>query len=162
MVTLIESPCILDVVLSCLGRLLLLPLSKLLPLLNLVLTLLTIHSTSTYKPVLSPSQPIIDGLADHDVSPQLGRAVLDLFGNVQDEIWDVDIQRTVGEVGKGLLVDLGGRTEGIEVFMERWRDTVGETWAEYCDLKLLEVGTHSTRSCSSSKPPESLEMWALC
>lgn len=65
--------------------------------------------------------------------------MLDLFGTVNDGVWDVDIHRAVGEVGKGRLVDLGGKSEGSEVFMERWRDTVGETWAGYCDLKLLEV-----------------------
>lgn len=121
------------------GRLLLLPLNKLVPLLNLVMTLLTIHSTSTYKPVSSPSQPIIDGLADHDITPSLGRAVLELYGKVEDGVWEVDIHRLCGEVGKGLLVEMGGRSEAIEIFTERWKDTVGETWAEYCDLKLLEV-----------------------
>lgn len=119
----------------------LLPLDKIVPLLNLVLTLLTIHSTSTYKPVQSPAEPIISGLAEHDLPQNLARAVLDLFGTVDVEsgVWDVDIHRAVGEVGKGLLVELKGRTEGSEVFMGRWKDTVGETWAEYCDLKLLEV-----------------------
>jgi hypothetical protein len=89
--------------------------------------------------VQSPSEPIISGLAEHDVSSNLALAILELFGTVKDGVWDVDIHRTVGEVGKGLLVDLGGRSEGSEVFMERWKETVGETWAEYCDLKLLEV-----------------------
>lgn len=123
------------------GKLLLLPIRKLVPLLNLVLTLLTIHSTSTYKPVASPAQPIIIGLAEHDVAPTLGRAVLDLFGDVHPDSdqWTVDIGRLVGEVGKGLLADLEGRSELSNVFMDRWRDTAGETWAEYCDLKLLEV-----------------------
>lgn len=136
-----------------------LPLSKLVSLLNLVLTLLTIHSTSIYKPVSSPAQPIISGLAGHDVGPTLGRAVLELFGTIDPETqaWNVDIGRLVGEVGKGLLADLGDRSEPSDVFAERWKETVSETWAEWCDLKLLEVGflyfiLHTKRWAATLKP----------
>jgi hypothetical protein len=118
---------------------LLLPARKLVPVLNLALTLLTIHSTSTTSPILSPVAPILDGLADHDLPQDLGRELLALFGTIDEGTWEVDLPRIVTEVGKGLLEDLRGESEGSVAFMHRWRETVGETWAETCDFKLLEV-----------------------
>jgi hypothetical protein len=123
------------------GRMLLLPVKQLVPVLNLTLTLLTIHSTSTSPPVTSPSAPIIDGLAEHDLPEDLGRALLELFGKVEPDtgVWEPDVPRMVTEVGKGLLDELRGESEGSDAFMYKWRETVGETWADACDFKLLEV-----------------------
>jgi hypothetical protein len=121
------------------GRMLLLPVKKLVPLLNLTLTLLTIHSSTTKGITTSSIQPIIDGLAEHDLPKDLGRAILDLFGRVNDEVWEADITRMVTEVGKGLLEELRGETQESDLFMYKWRDTVGEQWSETCNFKLLEV-----------------------
>jgi hypothetical protein len=120
---------------------LLLPVKQLVPVLNLTLTLLTIHSTSTSPPVTSPSAPITDGLAEHDLPKDLGRALLGLFGKVDPDtgVWEADVPRMVTEVGKGLLDELRGESEASESFMYKWRETIGETWAEACDFKLLEV-----------------------
>jgi len=121
------------------GRMLLLPVKKLVPLLNLALTLLTIHSTTTKDITSSPIDSIIDGLAEHDLPKDLGLAVLELFGRVKGETWEADITRMVAELGKGLLEELGGESQASDLFMYKWKDTVGDQWADTCDFKLLEV-----------------------
>lgn len=121
------------------GRMLLLPVKKLVPLLNLALTLLSIHSTTTKGITSSPADPIIDGLSEHDLPKDLGRAVLDLFGQIKGETWEADITRMVAEVGKGLLEELGGESQASDLFLYKWKDTVGDQWADTCDFKLLEV-----------------------
>ena len=118
---------------------LLLPVRKLVSLLNLTLTLLTIHSTTTKGITTSPVDQIMDGLAEHDLPRNLGRAVLGLFGTIKEEVWEADISRMVAEVGKGLLEELRGESQESDAFMYKWRDTVGEQWSETCDFKLLEV-----------------------
>jgi hypothetical protein len=126
---------------------LLLPVQKLVPLLSLTLTLLLIHTTTpgNEDKTYAPTKPIIDGLAEHDLPKDLGRAVLDLFGKIEkdeksgEEIWEADITRMVMEVGKGLLDELKGKNQESETFMYKWRDTVGDTWADVCAFKLLEV-----------------------
>ena len=123
-------------------RMLLLPVKKLVPLLNLTLTLLTIHSSTTKGNTTAPVEPMLDGLAEHDLPKDLGRAVLDLFGSMTEDVWEADTTRMVTEVGKGLLEELRGESQESNLFMYKWRDTVGEQWSEICDLKLLEV-SHS-------------------
>ena len=125
------------------GRMLLLPVKKLVPLLNLALTLLTIHSSTTKGVTTSPVEPMLDGLAEHDLPKDLGRAVLDLFGSITEDVWEADTTRMVTEVGKGLLEELGGESQESTLFMYKWRDTVGEQWSEICNFKLLEVGYSS-------------------
>jgi hypothetical protein len=125
----------------------LLPVKKLVPLLNLTLTLLMIHSTTTKESTTSPIDPIIDGLAEHDLPKDLGRAVLDLFGKVNENVWEADITRMVTEVGKGLLEELGTESQASDIFIYKWRDTVGEQWSDTCDFKLLEVRAQPHRPC---------------
>jgi sister chromatid cohesion protein DCC1 len=125
------------------GRMMLLPVKKLVPLLNLILTLLMIHSTTTKESTTSPVDPIIDGLAEHDLPKDLGRVVLKLFGKINDNLWEADITRMVTEVGKGLLGELGTESQASDLFMYKWKDTVGEQWSDTCDFKLLEVSLQS-------------------
>lgn len=82
---------------------------------------------------------MIDGLAEHDLPKDLGRAVLGLFGSIKENEWEADITRMVTEVGKGLLEELRGENQESDVFMYKWRETVGEQWSEICNFKLLEV-----------------------
>ena len=136
---------------------LLLPVKKLVPLLNLTLTLLTIHSTTTRGITTSPVDPMMDGLVEHDLPRNLGRAVLDLFGTIKEEIWEADISRMVTEVGKGLLEELRGESQESDTFMFKWRDAVGEQWSETCDFKLLEVSfQNSTTTTLTDKQGEHL------
>ena len=90
-----------------------------------------------------------DGLAEHDLPKDLGRAVLGLFGSIKDDVWEADITRLVTESGKGLLEELRGENQESDVFMYKWRDTVGEQWSEICNFKLLEVSHSHVQSASN-------------
>jgi sister chromatid cohesion protein DCC1 len=122
-----------------------LPSAQLQPLLNLILTLLTIHMTSTgleQSPpyVISPSAPILKTLnEDHDVPMPIITGVLDLFGQVQEDEWKCDIKRVVGEMGMGIVQSLPGNSKRLDAFLGDWKAEVGEMWAELVDIKLLEV-----------------------
>jgi sister chromatid cohesion protein DCC1 len=138
------------------GRMLLLPVKKLVPLLNLTLTLLTIHSSTTKGITSSSVEPMINGLAEHDLPKDLGRAVLELFGRVEEDVWEADITRMVTEVGKGLLEELRGENQESDVFMYKWRDIVGEQWSEICNFKLLEVSHSLVERQSADRQGEHL------
>lgn len=127
---------------------LLLPPTKLAPLLTLILTLLTIHSSSATSP--SPKSPSPSASAssssitraleqDHDLPTPLGLAVLELFGTIGDGMWEADVRGMVREVGKGLLEGLKGPV-GRDSFLGRWKGEVGESWEGFVRLELLEVG----------------------
>ena len=120
----------------------LLPPNELAPLLSLILTLLTIHATSTESSsARAPIRPVVNALEDdHEVRPELTHAIMGLFGEVDGAEWKFDAQSMVREVGKGLLANLKSEGRPSEIFTADWREQVGETWAEMVDLKLLEVG----------------------
>lgn len=129
------------------GRMLLLPATKLSPLLSILFMLLTIHtpqsSYSDPSKATAPSGPILRSLEDdHEVPRDLGEALLGLFGGVQsdtpDRTWRADVQGMVREVGRGLLEGMTGEADS-EAFMQDWRAAVGDTWEDLADLKLLEV-----------------------
>ncbi|KAK8858758.1 hypothetical protein IAR55_002987 [Kwoniella newhampshirensis] len=118
------------------GRMLLLPPALLKELLTILLSLLTIHSTTSAT--TCPTAPIIESLEeDHDLPPPLTREVLNLFGVVEGEQWEADVKGIVREVGRGLLVALKGDKKRDD-FLEEWKGEVGESWAEVVDLTLLE------------------------
>lgn len=127
----------------------LLPPLKLYPLLSLVLTLLTIHNTTTdyskgstaSSQTKAPVQPILQALEnDHDVPRAIAKGVLDLFGQVDaEDTWNCDVGGLVRETGRGLLTELGATEQRLNQFLERWRAEVGDTWEHLVDMKLLEV-----------------------
>ncbi|RSH90931.1 hypothetical protein EHS25_010107 [Saitozyma podzolica] len=127
-------------------RMLLLSPTKLAPLLTLILTLLTMHSSSATSP--SPKSPSPSASAsssaitraleeDHDLPMPLGLAVLELFGTVEEGVWEADVRGMVREVGKGLLEGLKGPM-GRDAFLGRWKGEVGESWEGFVLLDLLE------------------------
>ncbi|WWD18653.1 hypothetical protein CI109_103106 [Kwoniella shandongensis] len=118
------------------GRMLLLPPAPLKDLLTILLSLLTIHYTTSLT--TSPIAPIVESLEeDHDIPLSLSQAVLNLFGTIEGETWEADAKGLVREVGRGLLVSLRGEKKRDD-FLEEWKAEVGETWAEHVDLTLLE------------------------
>ena len=123
------------------GRMLLLPTRELAPLLSLLLALLTIHTTAADpSKAIAREQPIVDALHDnHDVPPELTKAVMGIFGELEGDRWRVAVVRMVGEVGKGLLAGLPSEGKAVNIFMAEWKEQVGEMWDELVDLKLLEV-----------------------
>lgn len=94
------------------GHMLLLPPVQLGELLELVLSLLTIHSdgkVGSDRParVRTPSDNIVDPLAqDHDVPRDLGLGVMGLFGELEEGDWFCDVTGVVRELGRGLLVKI--------------------------------------------------------
>ena len=122
-----------------------LPSTHLQPLLNLVLTLLTIHMTSTgleQSPpyVIAPTAPILKTLnEDHDVPIDVVSGVLDLFGQVTGDEWKCDIKRVVGEMGMGMVQRLPSAGRRLDAFLGEWKAEVGEMWTDLVDIKLLEV-----------------------
>ena len=123
-----------------------LPSAELLPLLNLVLTLLTIHMSSTgleQSPpfVIAPVEPIAEALdQDHEVVHTVSSGVLDLFGEIEDGGWKCDIRRVVCEVGMGLVQILPAKGKRLDAFVGEWKTEVGEMWSDLVDIALLEVG----------------------
>lgn len=99
---------------------------------------------------------MLSGLAEHDLPKDLGRAVLELFGSINEDIWEADITRMVAEAGKGLLEDLSGENQESDLFMYKWRETVGEQWSDTCDFKLLEVSSTLLMHTSADKQGEHL------
>ena len=137
-----------------LGRMLLLPSDKLVPVLSLILTLLSIHSTDqthttdttnhTSKTCIVPTGPIISTLHDdHDCPGGIIEGILDLFGSVDGERWTCDVTRVVGDIGNGLLQGVSGRIP-LDEFMRRWKAEVGDMWSDLVDAQLLQVSIHNT------------------
>ncbi|WVR06521.1 hypothetical protein IAU60_003552 [Kwoniella sp. DSM 27419] len=123
------------------GRMLWLPPRPLKELLTLVLSLLAVHHTSPGTPNVAPVTTILESLEDdHDVPSTLGRAVLELFGEVQQEdeqeLWTADLPSLVRQVGNGLIIGVSSKRE--DQFLEEWKNEVGEMWADHVQLKLLE------------------------
>jgi hypothetical protein len=122
-----------------------LPPKELVPLLNLLLTLLTVHSTkldlgADPPECQSPVQPITQSLeGDHDVDPGLTNGLISLFGKVEGDIWHCDVKRVVREVGKGLLEGLRPEGSTLDSFLDRWKETVGEGYEGLTDVKALAV-----------------------
>jgi hypothetical protein len=109
------------------GRLVFLPLPRLLPLLSILLSLVTLNtilpppslnlSTEDARdqeshPVVDPG-PIKDSLSrDHGVEGPVFDGVQELFGRTvrnpggeEQMIWLVDVKRIVREMGKGMLME---------------------------------------------------------
>lgn len=131
------------------GHMTLLPSTSLKPLLNLLLTLLTVHSTETdlgadQPAAHAPRDRIEDALAeDHDVPRAIAAGVLDLFGTTLGSEWVCDIRRAVKEIGRGILPSLPARGKPLDAFLAEWRGEVGEAWEDCVDVKLLEVSPWS-------------------
>ncbi|WVQ85058.1 hypothetical protein IAT38_007222 [Cryptococcus sp. DSM 104549] len=147
------------------GRMLLLPPPQLKELLTILLSLLAIFgSHKTGKPI-APRREIIEGLEDHEVPSSLATAVMELFGELDDEKWTADAQAMVREVGRGLLCKVRGET-GLREFLVKWRGEVGEMWTDDVDIKLLEGDylispAPPTTLSSSTKPSKTLSYFPL-
>ncbi|KAK4685625.1 sister chromatid cohesion protein DCC1, partial [Tremellales sp. Uapishka_1] len=128
-------------VIECEGRLLLLPSISLQPLLSLILALLTIHSITSLPPIISaPINPIIDALEeDHEISEELTRGVMSLYGEIIGQEWNCRINDIVREVGKGLVESLRGQARSSDMFIDDWKTEVGPDYSDLVDLKLLKV-----------------------
>jgi len=123
------------------GRMVLLPSKELVPLLSLLFTHLMIHGeTDDTDNAKSRIKPIFDALSiDHDIPPDLARAVMSLFGEVKGEEWKPDAKRMVEVLGKGLLAGLRSEGKDLDLFLREWKEQIGEIWENLVDLKLLEV-----------------------
>ena len=123
---------------------LLLPVDKLRPVLSIILTVLSIHCTpqteASDTTATIQAAVVVSELQDHDLSPVFSQELMGLFGKVQGAKWEADLVRIVREVGKGLLVVVSHRGRPVNEFMQEWRESVGESYAELVDFKLLEVG----------------------
>lgn len=103
------------------GRLVYLPLTRLLPLLSILLALITIHTplSPPSSVILNPSEsahpqfhPIVDPVPiekalheEHGVDQEIFHGVKALFGRSDGGFWVVDIRRIVIEMGKGMLLE---------------------------------------------------------
>jgi hypothetical protein len=117
----------LDLDMSCFhdipgsGRLVYLPLTRLLPLLSILLSLITIHTplSPPSSVLLNPSEsanpqfhPIVDSVPiekalqeEHGVDQEIFHGIKTLFGRTDANYWVVDITRMVVEMGKGMLLE---------------------------------------------------------
>jgi sister chromatid cohesion protein DCC1 len=139
-----------------------LPTPKLAPLLSILLTLLTIHSSiQLNKPTgNTPTAPIMKALEeDHDVPASLGTAVLTLFGKLEGGIWEADTSGMVREIGKGMLESVqAGKSS--EEFLNEWKAAVGESWEELVDISLLEVRPQSQNPTPHRSAVQQFLIWA--
>ena len=103
------------------GRLVYLPLTRLLPLLSILLSLITIHTplSPPSSVLLNPSEsadpqfhPIVDPVPiekalqeEHGVDENIFHGIKLLFGRTDAKYWVVDIRRMVVEMGKGMLLE---------------------------------------------------------
>ncbi|ORY25957.1 sister chromatid cohesion protein Dcc1 [Naematelia encephala] len=131
------------------GRMMLLPLNHLHPLLSLVLALLTIHHTTialneSPPTAVSPSRPLQEALdQDHEIDPEITRGVMGLFGEMDSdgEVWTCRPAEMVREIGKGLLGAVKSSGMGLDKLLNDWKEAVGETWSDLVNVNLLE-GDH--------------------
>ena len=127
---------------------------RLRPLAQLILTLLTIHMTSsdlTSSPAIvkCPTGPVLSTLEDdHDVPRAVVQGVIDLFGEVDGE-WKCDVRRLVAQIGLGLVQALPAQGVSVDKFLSDWKAEVGDMWEGLVDLKLLEVGLRPVRRAGS-------------
>ncbi|ORX37246.1 sister chromatid cohesion protein Dcc1 [Kockovaella imperatae] len=122
------------------GRMMMLPSRHLVPLLNILLTLLVVHGKNSVCPI----KPILSTLSDHDLTEDFVLVVLDLFGEVDDGTWTCNLEQVIREIGLGLLARLSGPVPS-ETFESDWHEQVGDTWAHLATLDLLK-GNHLTQT----------------
>ncbi|CED83671.1 Uncharacterized conserved protein [Phaffia rhodozyma] len=122
------------------GKLLPLPPTRLCHLLCLLLSLLVIHSP-TEPPLSAPFALIAPDLRKRGVGPELGEAVMNLFGKVDTDMdWVLDdVKGIVREVGRGLLLGLETNVGiPLEDFMSNWAESVGDAFSAHTVLTSLE------------------------
>lgn len=136
------------------GDMLLLPEAELGGLLALVLALITVHASSSLSRSSVPVsvRAVADALSeDHEVPSDLSRGVMGLFGTIDGDTWDADVQGIVRELGRGLLVQLEvgyhdcilqllteQEPHPMDEFMIRWHQASTDDWSQHADITLLK------------------------
>jgi hypothetical protein len=95
--------------------------------------------------------------AEHGVRREVATQVMAWFGGVEGDVWSVDVDAVVREVGLGVLRTyqvrpsscytgrvaeiMSGQNERVEedVYMDKWKDAVGDAFADRVALSLLPV-----------------------
>lgn len=136
------------------GDMLLLPEAELGALLALVLALITVHASSSLSGSSVPVSvcAVAEALSeDHEVPSDLSRGVMGLFGTIDGDTWDADVQAMVRELGRGLLVQLEvgyhdcilqlltqQEPHPVDEFMIRWHQASTDDWSQHADITLLK------------------------
>ena len=126
---------------------LLLPPKHLVSVLNIILTLLTIHAVDTPtassgsdRVATGPHSKILSSLSDdHDLPLPLGNAILGLFGSLQNELWTCRLPDMIRQIGLGLLEEVTPDGLALDEFIRQWKDKAGESWSDLVDIKMLQV-----------------------
>ena len=120
-------------------------------LLNYLVSLSLPHDAANVENLLAALED------DHEVKREVSRQVMSWFGEVKEGKWAMDVDATVKEVGVGILraykvrssiVEAFVRADDVRVkddpiaepdFIAKWKTTVGDTFQDVVDMKLLSV-----------------------
>jgi len=109
--------------------------------LHKILELLLMHIVSLSQP--HDAAPILDLSRsleyEHEVRREVTLQVMRWFGEVDaaGEVWKMDIEKVVRQVGLGILRQRKSDPISEDEFMEKWNTAVGDTFASHTSLKLL-------------------------
>ncbi|KAI0093396.1 sister chromatid cohesion protein Dcc1 [Irpex rosettiformis] len=89
---------------------------------------------------------------EHDINRDITRQVMQWFGEVADNLWKMDVEATVREVGIGIL--RAHRHDSIlePQFLQKWKVAVGDTFESKVDIKLLS-GNYLSRMSELGDAP---------
>ncbi|KAI9068334.1 hypothetical protein FKP32DRAFT_156883 [Trametes sanguinea] len=131
--------------------------SHLTTILELILTNLVSNSLSHSS---APVSTLVSSLEDeHDIRRDVARQVMAWFGSISKqagtEVWEMDADAVVREVGLGILRAHRDDPVVEKGFLDQWRKAVGDAFEERVSLTLLS-GNYLTSSDTLSDPPISL------
>lgn len=83
---------------------------------------------------------------EHDISRTVSLQVLRWFGELNAGMWKMNVDEVLSELGLGILRN-HKQNDPIErqVFMDKWREAVGDTFADRVELGLI-AGNYLERS----------------
>ncbi|KAJ2936934.1 hypothetical protein H1R20_g177, partial [Candolleomyces eurysporus] len=108
--------------------------------LNVLVSLSLPHSAASVDRLTSELQ------REHDVPRVVSSQVLGWFGELQGGMWKMNVDEVLSELGLGILRDHKQNNPiEKEVFMDKWREAVGDTFADRVELRLI-AGNYLERS----------------
>lgn len=92
---------------------------------------------------------------EHEIKRTISMQVMEWFGGLDAGLWIMDVSLVMKEVGVGILRSLKDDPVTEIVFMEKWRNAVGDTFADKVSLELLK-GNYLVTPSPNTYPPVSV------
>ncbi|KAH7888573.1 sister chromatid cohesion protein Dcc1 [Phlebopus sp. FC_14] len=86
----------------------------------------------------APIEELVSTLADeHEIPRQVSTQIVSWFGNIKGELWEMDVDAVVSEIGLGILRHHKHDPTRETEFMTKWKSAVGDSFETAISLQLL-------------------------